>query len=124
MEGLLAIFFIFGGLPLIVFIVTLFRYLTRKRMVELLSQYAKLDKEPSSDLIEAISLPRRQPHTDLKRGMIAIALGLAAIILGALIPDDDATVILAGLAAFPIFIGLALLGFWYFVGRKAENVQP
>jgi len=122
MEGILAIFFIFGGLPLIVFIITLFRYLTRKRMAEVLQQYATLDKDPPSDLIESISLPRRQPHTDLKRGMIAIALGLALFILGAVIPDDEATVVFAGLAAFPVFVGIALLLFWYFVGRKTENV--
>lgn len=124
--GTLSVLLLFGFIPLaiftVIFVVSLFRFKARNRMADVIEQYASLDKDPPAEIIKAIGLPRRQPHTDLKRGMIAIALGISAVIFGALIPDDEATVVFAGLAAFPIFVGIAMLLFWYFVGRKTENV--
>lgn len=121
MEDIVVPVALFAIIPVIVWSVSHYRYKTRNRMADVLQQYAASDKEPPQDLIKAIGLPRRQPHTDLRRGMLAVAIGLAFFILGAVIPEEEATTIFAGLASFPILIGLALLLFWYFVGRKAED---
>ena len=124
--GTLSVLLLFGFIPLaiftVIFVVSLFRFKARNRMADVIAQYASLDKDPPAEIIKAIGLPRRQPHTDLKRGMIAIAIGLAICVLGLVADGKDETAGLLGLSAFPIFIGLALLGFWYFVGRKTENV--
>ncbi len=126
MEGIIAILLLFGAIPIIilfaVWVISNNRYKTRNRMADVLQQYATSGKEPPTDLVKSIGLPIRQPHTDLRRGMIAIAIGLAICVLGLVADGKDETAGLLGLSAFPIFIGLALLGFWYFVGRKTENV--
>ncbi|WP_017931651.1 DUF6249 domain-containing protein [Robiginitomaculum antarcticum] len=121
MEEILVPITLFAIIPVTVWAVSHYRYKTRNRMADVLQQYAVSDKEPPQDLIKAIGLPRRQPHTDLRRGMLAIAIGLAFFIMGSVIPDEEATVIFAGFASFPILIGIALLLFWYFVGRKTED---
>ncbi len=126
MEGIIAILLLFGAIPIIilfaVWVISNHRYKTRNRMADVLQQYATSGKEPPTDLVKSIGLPFRQPHTDLRRGLIAIAIGLATCVLGLVTDGKDETAGLLGLSAFPIFIGLALLGFWYFVGRKTENV--
>ena len=49
---------------------------------------------------------------------LALALGFGA--LGISIPDDEANVIMLGVAAFPFFIGLAFV-IMYFYGTKKES---
>lgn len=71
-------------------------------------------------MIKSFSLPQRRPHADLRSGIIAFAIGLGFFVFAGAIPDDEGTQIMAALGSFPILIGLALITFWFFVGRKAE----
>ena len=83
---------------------------------------AMIDKgtDITPETIHAIGFTPIRRNTDLRNGLIAVAIGLGFIIFGTAIPDDEAPAILRGIASFPILIGLALIGFWYFFGRKDE----
>ena len=71
--------------------------------------------------IEFISLikqigapPEPAKDRDLRRALIAIAVGAGFLALGFAIPEDEATQIFGGFASFPIFIGLAYLAMHFF----------
>jgi len=65
--------------------------------------------ELSPEFMKQLSDPEPAKDRDLRRGLIWVAIGLAFALLGAGIPDEEATPILMGVAAFPILIGAAYL---------------
>jgi len=81
-----------------------------------------LDKgaELSPEFIKQLSDPEPPKDRDLRRGLIWIALGLAFGLLGLGIPDEEATPILMGVAAFPFLIGAAYM-IMYRYGSKTES---
>lgn len=120
MEGVLAITLIFGGVPFVVFLIMFFRYKTRSRFAQMVESLADKGQTLDQDLIRSVAFPARGKHADLRLSMILIATGLAFITLGAFIPEDEAQAALAGLGSFPILIGLALLAYWFLIGRKSD----
>ncbi len=78
---------------------------------------AAIDKgqELTPDLIKQIgSPPEPAKDRDLRRALIAIAIGAGFLALGLTIPEEEATQIFGGFASFPIFIGLAYLAMHFF----------
>ncbi len=76
--------------------------------------------ELTPELIKQIGAPPEPPKDrDLRRALLAIAIGAALFIFGYVIPDggDEAAKVMAGLAMFPFFIGLAYLAMYY-LGSK------
>ena len=118
MEEVLAIIGIFGIIPLIVFLGLYFRYKARSKNVELVQSMLDKDKEISPEIIRAVGFTAKRSHADLRTGMILVAIGAALFIFGGIIPDDDGQMVLGGLALFPLFIGMAYLGFWFLISRK------
>jgi ABC-type transport system involved in cytochrome c biogenesis permease subunit len=54
------------------------------------------------------------PSSDDRTGLVLLALGIATILFGAIQGDSDDIRNMAGIAMFPILVGAALLGrFWY-----------
>ena len=54
--------------------------------------------------------------SDLRRGVLLIALGFAIIALGLLIPEEDPNAFrgVLGVSSFPVILGFAYLGLWRF----------
>ena len=61
-----------------------------------------------SELQQTIRLALAK-NKDLRLGIMWLSVALAFAIFGQMIPDDEANEILLGIAAFPLFIGLAYL---------------
>ncbi|WP_323763171.1 DUF6249 domain-containing protein [Maricaulis sp.] len=78
------------------------------------------------DTIRALGMPRKDSNSDLKSGLILIAVAAALVVLGwtigAVEGDDEAMYIMPAIAAFPGFIGLVLVGFGL-MGRKKEGSE-
>lgn len=118
MEGIFAVIGVFGMIPLIIFLVLLFRNKAREKNVELVKAMLDKDKEISPEIIRAVGFTGKRSHADLRTGMILVAVGAAMMIFGSVIPEEEAQSVLGGLAMFPVFIGIAYLGFWFMISRK------
>lgn len=121
MEGTIAVIGIFGSIPFIVFLVFYFRSKAHARTTVLIDKMIERGETITPEIIRTLGIRAGSVHGDLKTGMILVAIGLATIILGRVIPDDEATVAMTGLAMFPLLVGIAYIAFWYFLGRKAAE---
>lgn len=118
MEGTIAVIGVFGSIPLIVWITYYFRTKAHMRTSKVLEKMVERGDAITPETVRALGVKGRSPHADLKTGMILIAIAFAFLFFGEVIPDDEAPAIVMGVASFPFLVGLALIGFWFFVGRK------
>ena len=72
----------------------------------------------SPELIETLAASISSPYADLRKGVISLALGAAGMCFAVLLGKEQAMGPLMALSAFPILVGIAYLGLWYFIGRK------
>ncbi len=72
----------------------------------------------SPELIETLAVSISSPYADLRKGVISLALGAAGMSFAVLLGEEDAARPIMALSVFPILIGLAYLGLWYFIGSK------
>ncbi len=75
--------------------------------------------ELTPETVKALGAQARPPQSDLRGGLITIAVALGLIALGVGInvadPDEEIIPIMAGIAAIPGFIGLALVAMHFFL---------
>ncbi|MBL4601646.1 MAG: hypothetical protein JKY84_02765 [Emcibacteraceae bacterium] len=73
------------------------------------------------DTIKALGIQSvSAPFSDLRKSILSICFGIAFICFAQVIPDDEATEILSGIAAFPIVLGLGYF-IVYRLGLKEPN---
>ena len=79
---------------------------------------AALDKghELSPEFIAKLGDALPSPKSDLRRGILAMSLGVALVAFGFLLGEEDAQGPLMAVAAFPFIIGVAYLGLHKFGG--------
>lgn len=118
MEGTIAVIGVFGSIPLIVWITYYFRTKAHTRTSKVLEKMVERGDVITPETVRALGVKGRSPHADLKTGMILIAIALAFVIFGQVVPDDEAPIVMMGIASFPFLVGLALIGFWFFVGKQ------
>lgn len=109
---------LFAAVPAIVWAVSHYRYKAKVNSGDVIKQMIASDKEVTPEIIKAVGFAPKRTHTDLRSGLILIAIGIAFMLFGNVIPDDEAPEIMRGVAMFPTLIGIALLSFWYFISRK------
>ena len=80
---------------------------------------AAIDKgqELTPEIIERLGNPKPPKDRDMRRGIITIAIAVAIMIFGSVIPDDEATQIFAGIASFPFCLGVAFFILHFFSRR-------
>lgn len=120
MEDILVPLAFFGVVPFIVWSVTHYRHKSRAKLAETVQSIAASGQPVDPELIKNLGMPGKRAHSDLRGGLIAIAVGLGFAVMGQAIPDPEAGPMMLSLGSFPIFIGLALIGFWFFVSRKTD----
>ncbi len=120
MDDAIGIIAVFGFIPLIVWIVSLYRTRAHARATEVMKLMVERGEEITPAKVKALGILPRQPHRDLKVGMILVAIALALTIFGGVIGhhDDEAQHAMRGIAAFPFLIGLVYIAFWFMFGRK------
>ncbi len=72
----------------------------------------------SPELIETLAMNLSSPHADLRKGIISMALGAAGVAFAVLLGEEDATGPIMAISAFPVVVGIAYLGLWFFIGQK------
>ncbi len=92
-------------------------YASRNRAAFLDTVRAAIERgtELSPELIRALGAPRGARYSDIKWGCIWIGVAAACITfgwaLGSVEPEEELFYIFLGIAAFPGFVGIALLGY-------------
>ena len=124
MEEILVPLGLFAMVPLIVWAVCAYRYKTKKAIMKLLDTMSNKGEPITPATIYALGIRPRNKHADLRTGVVLVALALAFILCGGAIPEEDAQRGFAGIAMFPLMIGLAYLGLWAFIGRKQPDPLP
>lgn len=121
LESIIAIVLIFGSVPFIVWMSLRHKLKVREKSAELIAAMIAKDKDITPEVVKAVGFAAKRAHGDLRSGLLSMAVGFAFVVLGQMIPDDEAGPAMAGIASFPLLVGLALIVFWYFVSRKEDG---
>ncbi len=116
MEEILIPITLFGALVATMWLFSHYNYKKRLTAHETLRLAVEKGQEVSPELVERMSYLNDPVKSDLRRGILLIAFGVAFICLGGLIPHDepDAFRGMLGVSSFPIILGIAYLGLWRF----------
>ncbi|WP_421791338.1 DUF6249 domain-containing protein [Hyphobacterium sp.] len=110
---ILAPFTVFGSIVLIVWIVFHFGSKNRRDVLETVRTAAQSGTELTPEIIRALGMPQRKKGGDKRWGIILLSIAAAFIALGfsigAVEGDMEVVGIMAGVASFPGFVGLALI---------------
>lgn len=98
-----------------------FMYRARQRREVQLTVRQAIDKgqELTPELLEKLGETGARPHSDLRRGVVAVALGLGIALFGLILGQEDAMRPLVAIGAIPFLIGLAYLGLWKYASRES-----
>lgn len=109
-----------------------FRARNREKMLETLRVAYEKGQPVPPELIEAINTdprnlpktPRERAEKDLRTGVVLLAVALAFVALawGVSFEERDAYYPMVGVAAFPGFIGIAMITFGLLGRRKKETL--
>ena len=117
MEDLVPIilFITIGGVFALAFYL---KYRTRHDVQNTVRTAIERGESLSPELIETLAVSISSPYADLRKGVISLALGAAGMAFATLLGEEDATGPIMALSVFPILVGIAYLGLWYFIGRS------
>ena len=121
MEGVIFLLGVFGCVPLIVWIVSSSRRKSHDATTEVIKSMIEKGETVTPETIQALGVRPKQKHTDLRIGLILIALAIATMLFGGVIPEDEAQEVFVGLSMFPLLIGVVYVGLWALITRKSEN---
>jgi hypothetical protein len=125
MEGILAI-----SIPIVLVVVTgsvfwaMFRYRAQVKTESQQTIRVMIEKgvELTPDLINRLGEPEPHKNKDLRLSLIWFAVGVALVVCGFLIPEEDALRICLSGAAFPLCLGVAYIIMWR-LGTKVEEAE-
>ena len=100
--------------------VMFFRFRTRQELQLTVRAAIESGQNLSAEVLEELTASLDSARNDLRKGIIAIAIGLAFVFFSFAVGQEDAEGPLLAIAAFPFFIGLAYLGLWFF-NRDAKS---
>ena len=105
---------LFGSVVGIVWLVSHFNFKKRSTVHETLRHPIDQGQVLSDDMMVRLSLANDPVRADLRRGVLFIAAGLAFAFLGTMVGMEEGEAIrpMLGVAAFPVFLGVAYLGLW------------
>ena len=118
MEAIGILIVIFGSIAAVIIAPRYFKSIERQKMADTLRAAIERGQPLPTEVIDAMSSNVRSgptmpasPQRDLRTGIIwlGVGVGLAAFGLAVSFEDADALYPMIGIAAFPIFIGLAFI---------------
>lgn len=113
MEEILVPIALFTMIGAIAGLSMFFRFRARQEAQLTLRTAMQHGESMSPDVVSRLAEQLQNNGSDLRRGVIAIAIGIAFFIFAQLIGEKDAIRPLMGISAFPFVIGLAYLGLWF-----------
>ncbi|MEM7638065.1 MAG: DUF6249 domain-containing protein [Pseudomonadota bacterium] len=116
MDDILVPIFLFAAIVAIIWLFSHYNYKKRLTAHETLRLAVEKGQEVSPELVERMSYLNDPVKSDLRRGVLLIAFGIAFMVLGAIVPHDEPEAVrgILGVSSFPVVLGLAYLGLWRF----------
>ena len=99
-----------------------FRHKGRAELQQTIRQALDKGQELSPELVDRISEPKAEPTRDLRRGLIWAGLAIGTALFGIALPEEEATRVFLGVAAWPLMIGIAYI-IMYNVNSGREDVE-
>lgn len=130
MEDVIVPVALFSIAPVIILIVMLFRSRQNAELQKTVREAISQGKDLTPETIKALGVRPRSPYSDLRRGIVLIAVAVAFLVLGygaqstVSMHTDEAVGVVApmlGVAAFPGLIGLAYILMHFFLRGKNEE---
>lgn len=121
MEDILVPIAFFAIIPVTVWAVSRYRYRAHAKTIRLLETMSSQGEPITTEIVQTLGVRRRPKHADLRLGSILVAIALATLFTGIMIPEDDAQIVFTTIASFPFLVGLVYLGLWFMVSRKEEG---
>jgi len=109
--------FLFLAIAVVVSVYLYIRYRTQREVLVTVRQAIERGQELTPELLERLGQTPRGKDADLRRGVIAVALGVALALFGQLVGQEEARQPLLAIGAIPLLVGLAYLGLWRFGNR-------
>lgn len=109
---------LFFSVALVAILFVYFRYRARSETQRTLREAIERGQEMTPEFVKLLGDPPRHPNADLRRGIVALAIGAAFAVFGLLLGEEDAIRPMLAVASFPCVIGLAYLALWKTGGRK------
>ena len=105
---------VFGSVVLIVWVIVSNRTRRNREILETVRTAIQAGQEMSPESIRALGVERKKKGGDIRWGIILVSIALAFVSLGYTIgavegDAEEAFVIMTGVAAFPGFVGIALI---------------
>jgi hypothetical protein len=95
----------------VVWVVVLFRYRAKRDIQVTYRAAIEQGQELTPELLERLG--ERQPkNRDLRRGVVSLFIGLAFVVFGLILGEEDAVRPMIAVGVFPILLGAAYLGLW------------
>jgi hypothetical protein len=118
---------VFGSVVLIVWIVYHHGAKNRREVLETVRQAAQSGTQLTPEVIKALGMPQKKKGGDIRAGIILLAIAAAFITLGytigAVEGDFEAFGIMAGVASFPGFVGIALIAMGVLFRDKTNDTE-
>jgi hypothetical protein len=108
--------------PIIMFLTTgavfilffYFRFRTRRELQQTLRAAIDKGAELTPEVLDRLGEPTRPKNADLRRGLIALFVGIGFAVFAVVLGEEEATRPMLAVSAFPFLIGIAYLGLWKF----------
>jgi len=118
---------VFGSVVLIVWIIVSNRTRRNREVLETVRSAIQSGQQMTPETIRALGVERKKKGGDIRWGIILVSIALAFVSLGYTIgavdggDAEEAFVIMTGVAAFPGFVGIALIVMGVFMRDKSED---
>jgi len=106
---------------LIVFIIMYFKAKTRAGVQKTIRLALEKGNELTPELLDRLATPKQSQSSDLRRGVIALAIGIGFALFGSIIGEQDAVRPMIGVGMFPAIIGIGYLILWKTSDREHKS---
>jgi len=109
---------LFLTIGLVVSLSFYFRFRTRQAIQATVRIAIEQGQQLTPEVLEGLSDSLNSKNGDLRRGVISLFLGLGVLVFSLLLGEEEAEGPLLAISAFPILLGTAYLGLWFFLKRN------
>lgn len=120
-EGTIVPIAVFTAGVLIVFVVMYFRAKTRAGVQKTIRLALEKGNELTPELLDRLAAPKQSQSSDLRRGVIALSIGIGFALFGTIIGEQDAVRPMIGVGMFPAIIGIGYLILWKTSDREQKR---